>query len=517
MNIYVGVGGYGCECISKINKKEYDILILIDSDLQSLGQEVKDKTIIKMLIEKDDKLNDIYDLILNNLYSALSNITMKVNELVTIKVFSTMCGKFCLNHSLEIGQHLFNIVKKNMNCQLFYVFLPVVNIGNIEPYLENRFLGFVEKCNNQFKDFLLETENVKSFIIETSDSMPYIHKNTVFISEVLDILEKIDTEEYNYNNAIFWEPDGIYINFVQTLKNWIFKGPEKYKKPNNAIPANIRESIETIPQTVTDESINEELYDTGYAFISYSSKKKQSADSIRDLFNRNGIDTWMAPYDIPPGSKYASVITPAIRNCSCFVLLLTNESQNSEAVDSEVEMAVNLYKKSIITIQLEDVVLNDAFTYYIHNKQIIALQQLDESSPQIKKVIDAVTALTGVSNNKKIYEKSIDYLISDVSINKKDEFFNLSSEFLSFLSNITSIEAFDGVPTKVRNYCISIKLLFKGGEPPLELANSMETIFQLVKERKNIDNENLIKDWSAQFLKESRILRKEIAKITGVL
>ena len=51
----------------------------------------------------------------------------------------------------------------------------------------------------------------------------------------------------------------------------------------------------------------------GYAFISYCTKNQTAADAFRDLFIEYGIDTWMAPYDIPAGSKYAGVITNAIR------------------------------------------------------------------------------------------------------------------------------------------------------------------------------------------------------------
>ena len=132
----------------------------------------------------------------------------------------------------------------------------------------------------------------------------------------------------------------------------------------------------------------------GYAFISYSTKNQAAADAMRTLFGKHKIDTWMAPYDIPAGSKYAAVITKAIRNCSCFVLLLSNDSQASEAVDSEVELATLEFKKSVITVELEKVILNDAFTFYIHNKQIIAVHQIDEESYEIKQVINAVKAYT---------------------------------------------------------------------------------------------------------------------------
>lgn len=137
----------------------------------------------------------------------------------------------------------------------------------------------------------------------------------------------------------------------------------------------------------------------GYAFISYSSKNQASADAIRELFNKNNIDTWMAPYDIPAGSKYAAVITKAIRECSCFVLLLSNDSQSSEAVDSEVELATLTYKKTIITVELEKVILNDAFTFYIHNKQILAVHKIVEDSPEIKQILEAVKAYTDTDKN----------------------------------------------------------------------------------------------------------------------
>ena len=143
----------------------------------------------------------------------------------------------------------------------------------------------------------------------------------------------------------------------------------------------------------------------GYAFISYSSKNKTQADSIHDLFKRNRIDTWMAPYDIPTGSKYAAVITSTIRECSCFVLLLSNDSQTSEAVDSEVELAAYTFKKPIIPIALENVILNDSFHYYLHNKHITPIYKIDEDSKEIKSVLNSVIAFAGQKGTKKIKSK----------------------------------------------------------------------------------------------------------------
>jgi hypothetical protein len=151
----------------------------------------------------------------------------------------------------------------------------------------------------------------------------------------------------------------------------------------------------------------------GYAFISYSSKNKTQADAIRDIFGRNNIDTWMAPYNIPAGSNYASVITRAVKDCSCFVLLLTNDSQSSDAVDSEVELAKNS-KKRIFAVEPENIILNDAFTYYIHNKHIIPVNKIDEKSAEMQKFLSDVSSYIC----KNISKESV--MVSDKKA-KKDE------------------------------------------------------------------------------------------------
>lgn len=138
----------------------------------------------------------------------------------------------------------------------------------------------------------------------------------------------------------------------------------------------------------------------GYAFISYSTKNQSEADAVRTLFIKNNIQTWMAPIDIPAGSKYAGVIVDAIKKCACLVLLLTEESQQSQWVEREVERAVT-YRKSIITIQLEDLVLNECFELYIGNQQIVYAKRISETSAEIQKILNAVIALTGSDAEEK--------------------------------------------------------------------------------------------------------------------
>lgn len=131
----------------------------------------------------------------------------------------------------------------------------------------------------------------------------------------------------------------------------------------------------------------------GYAFISYSTKNQSSADAMHTLLAKHGIKTWMAPYDIPVGSKYAMVINRAVKECSCFILLLTNDSQNSVWVAKEVERAIN-YRKPLIPLQLEDVVLNDEFELYISSDQITAVSKIDDTTEEMQKILSTIKVIT---------------------------------------------------------------------------------------------------------------------------
>lgn len=138
----------------------------------------------------------------------------------------------------------------------------------------------------------------------------------------------------------------------------------------------------------------------GYVFISYSTKEQSLANAMKKLLEKQGIQTWMAPGDIPVGNKYARVINQAIKDCSCFILMLSNNSQNSVWVAKEVERAVN-YRKPILPIQIEDVVLNDEFELYISTNQVIAINNINENSDKIKQVLLSVETFINNSNSEK--------------------------------------------------------------------------------------------------------------------
>lgn len=131
-----------------------------------------------------------------------------------------------------------------------------------------------------------------------------------------------------------------------------------------------------------------------YVFISYSTKNQEDANAVRYYLEKNGVDTWMAPYDIPPGDTYARIINQAIKNCSCCVLILSNASQQSIWVPREIERVIN-YHKILIPISIENVILNDEFEFYISTNQIVNVGKLNANSPELQNVLMVINGSMG--------------------------------------------------------------------------------------------------------------------------
>ncbi|MDR2672453.1 MAG: toll/interleukin-1 receptor domain-containing protein [Coriobacteriales bacterium] len=100
-------------------------------------------------------------------------------------------------------------------------------------------------------------------------------------------------------------------------------------------------------------------------FISHSSVNKTAADAICHALEQNGVKCWIAPRDISPGSNYGSEIIKGIKECKLFLLVFSNEVNNSPAVQKEVERAVLGYHKTVIPFRIEDVAMNENLEFFL--------------------------------------------------------------------------------------------------------------------------------------------------------
>ncbi len=147
----------------------------------------------------------------------------------------------------------------------------------------------------------------------------------------------------------------------------------------------------------------------GYVFISYKSEDKPAADKARAILQEENIACWMAPYDIPAGSKYAEEINNAIRQCSCVLLLLTDLAQQSDHVYSEIEIAFNI-KKRIIPMRLDDCDLAPGFEYYIRSNQIVTMPDLDRRAEGWDKILDTARRCVNDDNEPKDFQDFGDFI-----------------------------------------------------------------------------------------------------------
>jgi len=99
-------------------------------------------------------------------------------------------------------------------------------------------------------------------------------------------------------------------------------------------------------------------------FISHSHIDKQVADAICHYFENDGIKCWMAPRDIVPGANWAHSIADAIPQCKIFLLVFSANSNMSDQVLREVELAAS-EKLIIMPVKIEDLNPTGGMKYYL--------------------------------------------------------------------------------------------------------------------------------------------------------
>ena len=105
-------------------------------------------------------------------------------------------------------------------------------------------------------------------------------------------------------------------------------------------------------------------------FISYSSKDGEAAQKVVSFLEEKGIRCWISSRDIVSGTSYASQIVNAVRQCTGFILIASNNSNQSNHIVSEVSEAFDL-KKPIYPFLIDQVTFSDVYIYYLRQFQWI--------------------------------------------------------------------------------------------------------------------------------------------------
>jgi TIR domain len=117
-------------------------------------------------------------------------------------------------------------------------------------------------------------------------------------------------------------------------------------------------------------------------FISYASEDRQVAGTVCAMLESKGIECWIAPRDILPGTPYAEALIHAIDASKIMVLIFSSHANTSPHILREAERAVH-NNLTIIPFHIDDSKPSDALLYYIS-----APHWLDASDPPFEKHLD---------------------------------------------------------------------------------------------------------------------------------
>lgn len=127
-------------------------------------------------------------------------------------------------------------------------------------------------------------------------------------------------------------------------------------------------------------------------FISYSSKDSATAQAICHELEDNHIRCWMAPRDIPVGSKYASVITEAIKSCKAVVLVFSERSAMSPWVESEINIAFS-NRKPIIPYKIDKAHVEDYSEFYLMLNNRHWIEAYPDFKTRFAELVDVVSKI----------------------------------------------------------------------------------------------------------------------------
>ncbi|MBG0770796.1 MAG: toll/interleukin-1 receptor domain-containing protein, partial [Anaerolineaceae bacterium] len=135
-------------------------------------------------------------------------------------------------------------------------------------------------------------------------------------------------------------------------------------------------------------------------FIDYSIKDKGVADLVLSAIESKGPTCWIAPRDIFPGSSWPESIVNAIETSKVYLLILSSNSNQSNAIMGNLNQACAL-NKDIVAFQIDQSQINNALSYYLFTAHRIEashppvqedlvrlLLKLQELIPQEKFVIE---------------------------------------------------------------------------------------------------------------------------------
>src|SRR5215216_3659105 len=128
-------------------------------------------------------------------------------------------------------------------------------------------------------------------------------------------------------------------------------------------------------------------------FVSYASPDRDVAFRIVGFLEEQGITCWVAPRDVPPGVEYGQAIIDGIEQSRALVLILSDQSNDSQFVKKEVERAVSK-TKAVLPVRIREVTPSGSLEFFISTAQWVDAWK----SPMEQHLLPLVNAIKAIGN-----------------------------------------------------------------------------------------------------------------------
>jgi len=128
-------------------------------------------------------------------------------------------------------------------------------------------------------------------------------------------------------------------------------------------------------------------------FVSHAKADSAVAERIAAFLEAQGTPCWIAPRDVPPGMEYGAAILQGIEQSDVLLLVLSEQSNQSQFVHREVERAVSK-AKPVLPLRIREVAPSGALEFFISQAQWVDAWQ-PPMERHLAQLLVAIRALGG--------------------------------------------------------------------------------------------------------------------------
>lgn len=155
-------------------------------------------------------------------------------------------------------------------------------------------------------------------------------------------------------------------------------------------------------------------------FISYSTKDKVTADAICHTLEENQMKCWIAPRNIASGKPYAEEIMNAIQQTKIVVLVFSSNSQASQFVNNEINIAFT-NSKPILSFKIDESMPEKEMAFYLKTNHW--LEAYPNPEREFATLVKDASMLVGIENKNPIVDSDV------MERARKGEFNNFYSKY----------------------------------------------------------------------------------------